>query len=171
MNAKSLSYLSTVAAILVLSACATAPVNREVAEAARTAVLEAMHRHWVFANERDYRQESAIVVPAPEPGNPDQMLSYRQASSRDVLFASESEGRVAARWELKENAGSAFPLRQSNRSTGTVPPEPAVQEYLVTFKEVPGGMEIAISISSPDGTEADRMYYTRFWQFMTGRWE
>jgi hypothetical protein len=173
MNAKRLPFLAAAAIAMALSACATVPGTPGVTEADRVAVFKGMNGHWVFDKVREYLQESAILVPAPEPRNPDRMLRYRQASSTEILAASEEEGRVAARWELKENAGSAFPLRQSGawKRMSISAPEPVVLQYLVTFEEVAGGMQIDLSIASPDGADADRLYYTRFWKFMTGRWK
>jgi hypothetical protein len=153
------------AAVTVLCGCETAPAVREVTEADRVVVFTGATRHWVFDKVREYLQESVILVPAPKPLEPERILRYRQARKVDVLSASEEDGLVVARWEMKENEGGWLDRIRESDTVSTVLRTEA------SFREVEGGMEIALSIISDTGEEADRLYYARFWKFMTGRWE
>jgi hypothetical protein len=173
MKAKRLSYPAAAAAVLALSACVTVSGTREVTEADRVAVLKGMNRHWVFDKVSEYLKDSVILIYAPVHGDPERMLPYRQARNIDVTSASENDGLVTARWELKEDAGldNLFLGRGRWDVKLNVEPEPTVLDYTVTFGEVEGGMKIELSITTDGGAEADRLYYTRFWKFMSGRWK
>jgi len=159
--------------ILALSACATGSGTREVTEADRVTVLKGMNRRWVFDKVSEYLKDSAILIYAPVHGYPERMLRYRQARNIDVTSASEKDGLVTARWELKEYAGLVNPFFGHGwwNWKPNVEPEPTVLNYSVAFGEVEGGVKIEVSITTDGGAEADRLYYTRFWKFMSGRWK
>jgi hypothetical protein len=140
--------------LLALSGCASSPRTQGVTDADRVFVFKGASRDWVFDKIRQYLQDSIILVPLHEPGvRGIRMIPYRQTTKTEIISASEVDGLVIAMWELKQESGLTS----------------LVQRYTVNFRKVEGGMEVDLSIVSATGEEANLLYYTRFWDFMTGR--
>jgi hypothetical protein len=154
INVKKLILLTAVLAGLV--SCASFPGARIVTDADRIIVFKGASRDWVFDKTRQYLQDSIIRVPHHERGvRGIQMIPYRQTTKTEIISASEEDGLVVALWELKQESGAEF----------------LVQRYTANFRKVEGGMEVILSIVSTTGAEAGLLYYTRFWDFMMGRYD